>query len=444
MPFATRDGVQLYYEDSGAGPALLLHTGGGGDGRMWRLAGYCDGLPGYRLLVMDHRGHGRSSCPADPDAHSLDHYVADVLAVLDDAGVDRAAIVGYSFGARLAYAVGVAHPDRVSAIVGIGSAEGPDEDPAENAEFAAEVRQADMRTAMEQMAAAEPEPPPGWLIDNLANTDAEMFALLLEGLASAPTAWQQYPSIQAPILLVGGEREAGGNAPANAAQVAQAIPYCESVMLPGLAHLQVFWRTDLTLGPIRDFLRRTLPAAGGGAASRLDEQGRPEPPVAADETAMLLAYLDYHRATFAWKCRGLDSAGLNTRTAASTMTLGGIMKHLAVVEDGWFGRSLWGQGYSPPWDAVDWASDPDWEWRTAAEDRPEDLWALWEAAVARSRERVSEALAGGGLDQLAARTWPDGRAPSLRWILLHMIEEYARHNGHADLLREAIDGQTGE
>ena len=63
----------------------------------------------------------------------------------------------------------------------------------------------------------------------------------------------------------------------------------------------------------------------------------------------------------------------------------------------------------------------------------------------RSRSLVDEALAdGGGLDQLARRTWPDGRAPSLRWILVHMIEEYSRHNGHADLLRESVDGQTGE
>jgi len=65
-------------------------------------------------------------------------------------------------------------------------------------------------------------------------------------------------------------------------------------------------------------------------------------------------------------------------------------------------------------------------------------------AVDRSRSLVDEALTRGGLDQLVQRTWPDGRAPSLRWILCHMIEEYARHNGHADLIRESIDGETGE
>jgi len=176
----------------------------------------------------------------------------------------------------------------------------------------------------------------------------------------------------------------------------------------------------------------------------LDEQGRPEPPVAADETATLLGFLDYQRATFAWKCAGLDAAGLRVRVAASSMTLGGMLKHLAYVEDWWFSRSLYGHDPLPPWDAVDWKADPDWEWRSAAGDTPEQLHALWQDTVARSRTLVAQALADGGPGQLACRTWPDGRAPSLRWILCHMIEEYARHNGHADLIRESVDGLTGE
>ncbi|HTW09865.1 MAG TPA: DinB family protein [Acidimicrobiales bacterium] len=176
----------------------------------------------------------------------------------------------------------------------------------------------------------------------------------------------------------------------------------------------------------------------------VDDHGRPEPPLAADEAATLLGFLDYQRATFAWKCAGLDAAGLRATTAASSMTLGGMLKHLALVEDGWFSRSLYGRDYSPPWDSVDWAADADWEWHTAGQDDPEQLRALWQEAVERSRSLVAEALSDGGLERTAARTWPDGRAPSLRWIICHMIEEYARHNGHADLLRESIDGATGE
>ena len=176
----------------------------------------------------------------------------------------------------------------------------------------------------------------------------------------------------------------------------------------------------------------------------IDEHGRPEPEPAADEITSVLGFLDYQRATLAWKCAGLGAAGLAATVASSSMTLGGVIKHMAYVEDHWFSHWLHGHEKSPPWDTVDWAADRDWEWHSAADDTPEQLRAFWQDTVARSRSLVDEALSNGGLDQLAQRTWDSGEAPSLRWIALHMIEEYARHNGHADLLRESVDGETGE
>jgi uncharacterized damage-inducible protein DinB len=175
----------------------------------------------------------------------------------------------------------------------------------------------------------------------------------------------------------------------------------------------------------------------------IDEYGRPEPPLAAGETATLLGFLDWQRATLAWKCAGLDAAGLTAKVGGSSMTLGGLLKHMAYVESEWFSR-LRGQRRQSPWDTVDWQADPDWDWNSAALDSPEQLLELWQAAVDLSRGIVATALAEGGLEQAAVWAWPDGRSPSLRWILCHMIEEYARHNGHADLLRESVDGQTGE
>jgi hypothetical protein len=126
------------------------------------------------------------------------------------------------------------------------------------------------------------------------------------------------------------------------------------------------------------------------------------------------------------------------------MTLGGLLKHLALVEDEYFSHRLAGRDPGPPWDTVDWDADPDWEWHSAAADSPEQLYALWRDAVARSRSSVSEALATGGLGQLARWSSPRGETPSLRRILIDLVEEYARHVGHADLIRESVDGLTGE
>lgn len=175
------------------------------------------------------------------------------------------------------------------------------------------------------------------------------------------------------------------------------------------------------------------------AEQEVDEHGRPEPPLDGDEAATVLGFLEFHRATLAWKVDGLGPQGLAATVGRSTMTLGGMLKHLAYVEDWWCGRVLHGLAASPPWDGVDWRADPDWDWRSAADDSPEQLLDLWRSTVDRSRTQVAEALADG-LERPSVRPWPDGRRPSLRWVLVHLVEEYARHNGHADLLREAYDG----
>ena len=173
----------------------------------------------------------------------------------------------------------------------------------------------------------------------------------------------------------------------------------------------------------------------------VDEHGRPEPPLAGGEVETLLGFLDYQRATLAWKCRGLTDEQLRSPLAPTTMTLAGMLKHLARVEDYWFSEVV-AEGMKPePWAGMEWAA----EWRNAHADRGEDLRRLWSERVDRSRRIVAAQLDRGD-DALATThsAWGGQGHPSLRWVLVHMIEEYARHNGHADLLRQSIDGETGE
>ena len=162
-----------------------------------------------------------------------------------------------------------------------------------------------------------------------------------------------------------------------------------------------------------------------------------EPPPAGTEAEHLVGALDRLRTTFRWKANDLDAAGLQSRIGVSALTLGGLLKHLAAVEDHYFTAKLHGEPIGSPWDALGWDGSNEWEFTFAADDTPDQLYALWDGAVERSRARLDTALADGGLDQLVYISDADSHHPSLRRLLCDLIEEYGRHTGHADLLREA-------
>lgn len=169
-----------------------------------------------------------------------------------------------------------------------------------------------------------------------------------------------------------------------------------------------------------------------------------EPPLAGTEAEHLVGALDRLRTTFRWKADGLDSDGLDTTIGASSLTIGGLLKHLARAEDEMFTLKLDGSPVSAPWAEADWDEDPEWDFNSAAEDTPEELYAIWDETIARSRARLDAAIADGGLDQLVWLAWSPEKRLSLRRLVCDLIEEYGRHTGHADLLREAVDGVVGE
>jgi len=164
---------------------------------------------------------------------------------------------------------------------------------------------------------------------------------------------------------------------------------------------------------------------------------RADPPYQADERTMLEAFLEWQRSTLARKCEGLDAEALRRRAAPpSTLSLLGLVRHMAEVERNWFRRYFAGED-APPHYCSD--ANPDGEFDDVDEADVDEAFATWQDECAHARDLV---VAAGSLDEAGARL-RKGKPVSLRWILVHMIEEYSRHNGHADVIRQCIDGAVG-
>ncbi len=169
--------------------------------------------------------------------------------------------------------------------------------------------------------------------------------------------------------------------------------------------------------------------------------GYPEPPPAGSETDTLVGSLERQRATFAYKCADLTAEQLRVSVGASAMTLGGLLKHLAYMEDVNFTWDLVGHELPSPWAELPEEGRGELVWRSAADDDAPTLYRLWADAVDRSRAVLRQVLAQGGP---GATYGPGGGSGSVRRLLVDFIEEYARHTGHADLIRETVDGRVGE
>lgn len=168
----------------------------------------------------------------------------------------------------------------------------------------------------------------------------------------------------------------------------------------------------------------------------MENCSRQLPPLAAPEKVALDAFLDYHRATLLCKVDGLSDEDLRKPGTPSGVTLLGMVKHLAYAERWWFGAVFRGETLEFPWSE----KDPDADWRVEPGETTDEILALYRRETQRSRDLVQDAEP----DDVALGSAGDLSGFDLRSIMLHMIEETARHNGHADIIREAIDGMTGE
>jgi dienelactone hydrolase/uncharacterized damage-inducible protein DinB len=214
---------------------------------------------------------------------------------------------------------------------------------------------------------------------------------------------------------------------------------------------ELTWAAELFLypGDKHLFADPALPDYDEAAAALLMQRvlsflarvGRTEPAPDGGERELLGQYLDFQRQTVLAKTEGLTREQLARRHPPSALTLAGLLYHLALVEESWMEERFLGLPVREPWAGVDFAADPEWEFRTSAELEPEQLRQRYREACERSRQAAAQA---DGLGQLSVQPLRDGRRFSLRWVLLHLLEETARHAGHADMIREAIDGTVGE
>lgn len=163
---------------------------------------------------------------------------------------------------------------------------------------------------------------------------------------------------------------------------------------------------------------------------------RVDPPISGSEKEVLLGFADFLRQTILLKLDGLDDEQVRRAHQPSGLTLLGITKHLAYVERSWFQNTFLGEDVEFPWTE----EEPDADWRIEPDETTEDIVTLYRREIAISNRITAK----HDLNDAARKVSPSHEGLQLRWILAHIIEETARHAGHADLIREAIDGQTGE
>jgi pimeloyl-ACP methyl ester carboxylesterase len=254
MPFATNDGVRIYYETEGNGPTLVLYTGFSGVVQAWRDFGYVDALrDDYRLILIDPRGHGASDKPHDPAAYGYPVWIADLVAVLDAEHVEHAHFWGYSMGAGVGLATAVYAPHRLRSLVaGAPSPNALPTDPEEIKQFNAQQHgntapgiAAAWEEALGVLSTA--------LRDRLLAHDVEALAAHQGvGAAAQPRELlEALPSISVPTLIYCGDRDGWHE---GVQEVARTIRGVTFVTLPGLDHMTAYQQSAAIVPHVRAFL----------------------------------------------------------------------------------------------------------------------------------------------------------------------------------------------
>lgn len=254
--FVKNGAVRIFYEIEGGGPPLILHTGGGGDLRIWKYAGYTEALSGFTKIMIDQRGRGKSDRPSTIQSHKMEEFVSDICAVLDDANVESAGFWGYSAGALVGVAFGSMHQNRLRALVGTGSLPFVNfSDLQKPADIAAEIRKdveaGGVKAELEKYMKNDNDRFPDAIHNNVLEGDPLMYAL-------DDVAWYEwngplnaYAQLQAPVMMISGQLEDPDH---QTEESIKRIPKGRLARIPGIGHLSAFYRSDLTLPHVLPFL----------------------------------------------------------------------------------------------------------------------------------------------------------------------------------------------
>jgi pimeloyl-ACP methyl ester carboxylesterase len=260
--FRSRDGVQLHYELDGVGPPLLLHLGAGCDAELWRAAGYVERLrESYRCILFDHRGHGPSDAPTGPDAHHIDCYMNDFVALLDHLEIDASAFWGYSNAISVGLKVADEHPNRLWAMLGSGAISRPPADAAVLADAVqrsiANLRAYGWENMIEGFDEEETKPVPEWMKQRIRATDIDQ---LIAWNTARPSwnwnSWDSLPRVQTPTLFLVGALEDPDDVMADAAAT---MPAGTRIQIPDRGHINAFLHSELILPRAMTFLAEHTP-----------------------------------------------------------------------------------------------------------------------------------------------------------------------------------------
>lgn len=239
MPTIERGGVQLSFDDVGSGPPVLFHTGGAGSSVMWMAGGYVERLSGFRTILFDHRGRGRSDRPTAPAAHRLSEYVDDAAALAEHLAFERYAFFGYSFGGLIGLELAARDP-RVVGLVVLGTVFDPPEVEPTESVYDEPGRVGGMEAVVAAIERDEALVLPAWLRDDFLGTDPRQFTLSID-MNATPDPWDVLDQIAARTVLIAGTEEDPDDLQE---AMARRIPDARSVHIEGVGHVGAFLRPD--------------------------------------------------------------------------------------------------------------------------------------------------------------------------------------------------------